>query len=359
MTWLHIPYITTSALPQESEVSISELNLEVAEALSRSAMWRSKRRQPQYWRRAWKKEPCLALLSGMTSTPSTQQRGADLWMESLRATRVNRSALPVGGVDSTIHEISGQQSSEQSSSVGQAGASSKMWRDTFGLDTSIMSSRDLKRLVTESRSKSSRRLKQVPPTEESDSSFWRWHTPTVDRMGQVHRSHVDGRTEPLKLMGQALRASGLPVPPRPDGKQWPTPQARDWKGASHPQADLARIQKHAASLAEVGPLHQWGLWPTPNSGQADKSTYNADRIQAQKWIDQGREVDLQHRVHLTGIIPDHSHPAQQQHRNGEPSSKTRHSSHPQLNPRFVEWLMGLPEGWVYRVPNNFVFWETE
>ena len=91
MTWLHIP---TSALPRESAGSTSELSSAQADALARSAMWRSKHRPPQYWQRAWQKEPCLKHLSGPTCTPSTAQRGVDSWMESLRATRASRSAQP-------------------------------------------------------------------------------------------------------------------------------------------------------------------------------------------------------------------------------------------------------------------------
>jgi hypothetical protein len=35
---------------------------------------------------------------------------------------------------------------------------------------------------------------------------------------------------------------------------------------------------------------------------------------------------------------------------GEKSSESDPSSRPQLNPKFVEWLQGLPEGWTSAEP---------
>ena len=87
-----------------------------------------------------------------------------------------------------------------------------------------------------------------------------------------------------------------------------------WQGAR----DTSRSSDQAG-LSEVGPLHHWGLWPTGEGSLPRQKTSNP----------------------------------------GNQSSESPQTSHPQLNPRFVEWLMGLPKGWVSLAPSKFVFSETE
>ena len=52
-----------------------------------------------------------------------------------------------------------------------------------------------------------------------------------------------------------------------------------------------------------------------------------------------------------------SHQVQQQAQSGEIFSPKDPTSHRRLNPLFVEWMMGLPEGWLEL--HNFVSSETE
>ncbi len=51
-------------------------------------------------------------------------------------------------------------------------------------------------------------------------------------------------------------------------------------------------------------------------------------------------------------------PAQQTEMHGETSSQTGLTSRRRLNTKFVEWLMGLPEGWASPAPINSEALET-
>ena len=62
--------------------------------------------QPRYWRRAWRTGHCVTRLSGLTLTPSTAQRGVDVWMASLGATRASRSLSLDSNEDPTTHATS-------------------------------------------------------------------------------------------------------------------------------------------------------------------------------------------------------------------------------------------------------------
>jgi hypothetical protein len=83
------------------------------------------------------------------------------------------------------------------------------------------------------------------------------------------------------------------------------------------------------------------LWPTPQSNEIEnknkeyRSPTNAYR--GGKNV-QPMLVDVATRLHF-------SHPAPETSTPGAPSSNTGPTSRRQLNPRFVEWLMGWPVGW--------------
>lgn len=81
--WIHLPTSVSSA---EQEVSTSASD-SLCQTLAVSAMWRQKFLQPRFWRLALKRNPLMMRLFGRISEPSTADHGADLWMESLAASR--------------------------------------------------------------------------------------------------------------------------------------------------------------------------------------------------------------------------------------------------------------------------------
>jgi hypothetical protein len=84
--WLYLPKITSAALRESADSTFPSESL--CQELAASAMWRQKFLQPRIWRRVLRKAFWTTLLFGRTSEPSMAQRGAAVWMESLRASRV-------------------------------------------------------------------------------------------------------------------------------------------------------------------------------------------------------------------------------------------------------------------------------
>jgi DNA (cytosine-5)-methyltransferase 1 len=133
------------------------------------------------------------------------------------------------------------------------------------------------------------------PTAGSDCSFWPTVT-TSDSNGAG--AHGDGGADlrakaaqwPTPTVNGNHNVAGM-SPTSGDGletkaRQWPTPAARDWKDG---RSNLLRV--NARPLNEVA----------------------------------------------TAFLPPVLTPTGQQ--------SIQHSGQRQLNPRFVEWLMGLPDGW--------------
>ena len=293
MAWVHVPNNIILALHQESGDLTSELNLEAVEALSQSAMWKSKHKPVEFWQRAWKKEPCLQHLSGMIYTPSMAQHGVDLWMESLADIRASRSVVQEEEKDSKIQKTSGQESNNLSLKSNQAGVSLRMWKDTFDSVISTELSQSLKHLASELRHKSAQRLMLVQPINEGASSFSLWLTPTTQEDSNI-------------------------------SKRW-----QEYKGEGKP----GKLKNQAENWAN-------GLWPTPVA-------------------DGDRTVNYKQGGTSLGYKVRHFPQDHMLKKNGKASLKTDLTSRPQLNPRFVEWLMGLPEGWVYHASRNSDYLETE
>jgi hypothetical protein len=97
--WIHIPRLTSVSLA-ESEVSTSPSGW-LPQTLAASAMWRQKFLQPRIWSLVLKRNPFVTRLFGRTSEPSTANHGADLWMESLRASRAPTTPSPASAPGSS------------------------------------------------------------------------------------------------------------------------------------------------------------------------------------------------------------------------------------------------------------------
>lgn len=133
-----------------------------------------------------------------------------------------------------------------------------------------------------------------------------WQTPQTPKGDGTGRSG-DRIGEPL-LDGQA--------------RQWPTASARDWKDG---QASEATMDRNARPLNEIA-VH----WPTPNTPRPHDSenTAGAD-------FENQNQNDLARAASRFGPPPPTT---------STPGGKCSHKTR-RLNPRFVEWLMGWPQGW--------------
>jgi hypothetical protein len=202
--WIIPSQLRTSSLSvQGLGDSTSELNLpsHCADLLESSAMWRGKHLPSKRWLAAWKRESWLQHLFGQMSSPLTAGIGVGLWMESLAATRVSRSALPGAGEVMRTSATCGPASPVLLARFAPSGASSRT-----SLDTSAWDSQTFEMIfsgwATELRRACLLRRKSVRLISANGFSSSRW--PSVPNGGQA--------------------------------SQWATPTSRDWKDGENPSS---------------------------------------------------------------------------------------------------------------------------
>jgi hypothetical protein len=137
---------------------------------------------------------------------------------------------------------------------------------------------------------------------------------------------------------------------------WPTPRAEDGESAgNHPEA-TSRL---------TGVTRMWGTpRVTTNNGTGGQRDDARARLedQAAMWTtptsrDHRTGADLPGRTGADSL----SLQVQKTATPGPPSSPSARTSLPRLNPRFVEWLLGLPESWVLPdslAPSSLHCWAT-
>lgn len=119
MTWLYVPGLAVSN-------SVCEWPSQIREPC---VTWKGKPMRPQSWRRAWKKEPWLRLLSGPMLPPSVACRGVESLISSLRVTRANPSRAPASARAPTTSGGSGMKSG---ASFAKFDHGSFSWRTSQG-----------------------------------------------------------------------------------------------------------------------------------------------------------------------------------------------------------------------------------
>jgi hypothetical protein len=239
-----------------------------------------------------------------------------------------------------------------------------------------------KDLVTKRRGEYSARLKLAHLIRESGSTFW--PTPVAQDDNKSPEAHM--RMKQRMKGGPRYKATSLQVMVKGvERGLWPTPTAQDNNQVSgnpdHPKrgttlGGAARLwPTPTASDSEGGPRQQDGkrgralkdlpqqMWPTPKAGQSGMSSKTSGRA-----IDKSTNLSTQVALAEGLINPETGRlwptPSARDHkggyqggriRNGKVSKDTldvavqhtdnQSQSAGQLNPTWVEWLMGLPLGW--------------
>ena len=148
---------------------------------------------------------------------------------------------------------------------------------------------------------------------------------------------------------------------RQQSAEWATPASRDVKGSNGPEHFESRDRPHLDQLP-----NQVAMWnsPTAHDGRrpgadhASTQGANLSRQAAQEWCTPGamaggsvsRSGDRIDEPLLAGQAESVTYGRPdpvggESEIDGPTSSPTSPTSRPRLNPWFVEWLMGVPEGW--------------
>lgn len=193
MSWLYVPGL---------EGSNSE-SVWLSRTLARSCSWRGKSQPPRAWWRRWKQGGFIRLLSGLTCSPSTLDRGVASFISSLRETPARTTALPESEPEPLAQGSSLPRSAASPQSAGLILSSERTCRGTR-TDNSKPSSRHWSDWATALRQEYSARRRPEIPCGASDCSSW-----------------PSARTSDTNVAGEHC-----------ESLTWPAPAARDHKGSS-------------------------------------------------------------------------------------------------------------------------------
>ena len=175
-----------------------------------------------------------------------------------------------------------------------------------------------------------RRPPLVPRTAETDSSLW--HTPNVPNGGRVNPPEMSPTG---KLPNGKKRQVGLEHQVRMVERQlWPTPRSSDADRGG--RGDLIQAVRG-------NPNSHYKLWPTPTTADGMGGPGNSGRsggLNLRTAVAQWPTPTA--RDWRSGHASDETHA-----KNSRPLNEVvaREQGSGQLNPTWVEWLMGFPLGW--------------
>lgn len=314
--------------------------------------------QQPVFSRAWRKTAWLRLLCGRTYSPSTERRFMAWWTSYLVEHRAKTSVSPGSELGSTESGAASSGASSMSPTPATRPVSSGRTSEEQGslfLASSVLSSR----AATGARPSRFALLTWEPRMSAPVSSSWPTAT-DAKQSGAASYSTASGRhsgttlTDAARMWptatateakgGEDLRDRTNGVRLATAALQWASPSASLFNYAEAPESFQARS---AALLAKGSrPLgvnlgQQAQHWQTPRASDGAKAGPN--RSQA------GKPALAAQANGLRGL--ETSTP-------GAPSSSSGPTSR-RLNPAFVEWLMGWPEGWSSCGLTGSDFWATE
>jgi hypothetical protein len=361
MTWLHIPS-TSSAFAQERPASILPSNWR-SQMLARSVWWRGKPSPFTTWQKRCDKVSWVNALSGAMPEPSEADRGVALWMASLAESRVSLTRSPESAGAKMTNGISGQQPDASSFSADPGSSSSKTSRGCSPQRTVRRRERNgfaetYSSWVSGLREDCLRRGKLARAISARVSSSSAWPTPQArDGKGANQDELIDwGDSRPLNeiaVMWSTPRASdgekGSPnqsfgaggIPLAAQSVNWATPQVHDSVGGKTPEQVRSMRARTGAGVHNLN--EQAPMWSSPSVGDVTGGHKSRSGDRKNEQLLNGQANALSSRPDLT------TYPV------GGISSPDRRS----LNPLFVEWLMGWPHGWTLLGWTDFACSEME
>lgn len=330
MTWLFVPSVCAPA--SEASTSASELPDPTRAA---SLSWRGKPLQPQAWSRAWRRGGFIRLLSGLTCEPSTLQHGAAQWIASCRAIPAKGTPSPESG--SVPMTTDGCSIGRSTCSI-KAGLAPSSARTSLGTlqDRSPLPSRHWSGWAAALRAEFSARPRPVQATAGtgSSSSHSAWQTPAAQQFEAADLDRMLARQAECKATGKNGNGFGLTLANEVQiwaREQWATPQARDHFPA-HSTEYIANKRADGHGMRNLN--DEAAHWPTP-AARDHKGENSVAHVTT-------NGTGRMHMDQLPNFVVHAFQPSlpDQPTVDGQPSSPLRR----RLNPLFVEWLMGWPEG---------------
>ena len=299
-----------------------------------------------------------------TSDAPISDQWPDWWTSSLRDSRANRTASPEPGLERLTTATSGRTRSEP---LGRWDRDGRCWKTCqasllTGTAEPWPGSWPRSGMTVAGRLYPLRKL--VPRTGGPGGGALRieqGYVPTPTASNRPNRANAKPRKSLVDLAQDGERM--WPTPRATDGakggsptndnlpaevKRWPTPAARDAKDAGTEPSQWAR---HTPGLS----IQVQRQWPTPmaHDGMRNRVTTTAEmhRVTPQLWAVVQSEAET-------------NWPAPRASRTGGADS---HGQMPEafrgglLNPRWVEWLQGIPIGWTEtdELPQtNYTAWQT-
>jgi|SRR5579884_658548 len=345
MAWLFVP-----GLVAESSPCASRWATPIAVSSTSSAKLTP---QPASWR-GWRTRPWIQLLSGTMSEPSEADRGVARWISSLRASRASHTAAPASGGTPPTSAGSGRTSLGSFARLSPDGSSWRTCLPLFGADSTSFSgiwpyAGSMRSGTCFRQRKSARRTfanaSLYWPTPKRDAASW-WPTPMACATPRINRSPSHGARERPTL---ALAATLWPTPTVGDSDRasltfghgegnptlvgaamlWPTPTRMD-AAMSGGSMWPARGKSHSGTTLTDAAVRLWST-PTVNDSKhlGNPSQWRRNHGRGALNV---QDLDVQRSLSSRLDAP-----------TSAPGGRFSRSSRA-LNPRFVEWLMGWPDG---------------
>lgn len=232
--------------------------------------------------------------SGTTFAHSTAQRGVEAWMSSLRASHASHSPSPASVRERWTNAISGLTPFAFSATCPQGMPCWRTCQGSFLPDTSAQSCTTFARAGMMLAGKLYQRPSWERRTSEIDYGLW----PTVNAADASGSRGSKGKDRPDEG-GLAKHV-----------KMFPTPAARDWRSGKASNATMQRNSRPLNEIVSHGGTSTRRAWTTP-------------------------------------CADDTGHRGKRYERGGTALSTQAQG---QLNPSWVEWLMGWPIGWTALEP---------
>lgn len=344
MTWLYTPL---SCLPGSASLEKDcELGSDTwASRLAPSVTLNGKLTRPQSWRLACKKAAWMQHLCGATLPPSTLDAGVAQWIASLVASRAKTSALQADALGLTESGAAYFLKFAALPTIAVRGSS--FWRTS---QASLLPPPPLwtrpKANLTNAQPPASWENWPIVGGMRSGSLFQRpaW-APAMGGSGGFAGLGGNWATPDCNTSTYSNGKMGPNI--REQASNWPTPSATVMNDGEAPETWHARAQmlktKHTNGNGAGLPLTVAAVqWPTP----AARDGKGANSAEHALITGGGRK----HMDQLSNFVAHSSHQAQPT-QPGQTSSSNTPTSPRRLNPAFTEWLMGWPTGWTIAAPS--------